>query len=123
MKSMLQRSLGLCGWRERHAGLGREFFAELPPQGKMFSAVKPIGVFVVDDRAFGAEDIMEHGTAPPGMLGGQFLEPVSHRSISGWLRLILEAGAIPAGEPAGAALGQPKALNGGVHGSASGFGR
>jgi len=103
--------------------LGGELFAELAAQGKLFFPIKPFGVFVVDDRAFGAEDIMEHGTAPSGMLGGQFLEPGAHRSIGGWLRLILEAGAIPAGEAAGAALGQPKTLNGGVHGSASGFGR
>lgn len=57
------------------------------------------------------------------MLRDEFFEPVSHWSIGGGLRLMLEAGTVPAAEPAGATLGQPKALNGGVHGRASGFGR
>ncbi len=103
--------------------MGGEFFAELPPQGKLFFTVQPLGVFVVDDRAFGAEHIMEHGTAPAGMLGGQFLEPISHRGIGRGLRLILQAGTVPAREAAGAPLRQPKALNSGMHGRTSGFGR
>lgn len=114
---------GARGCWQRHAGVGGEFFPELPAQGELFFAIKSFGVLVVDDRAFGTEHIMEHGTAPAGMLGGQFLESVAHRGISGGLRLILQAGTIPAGEAAGAPLGQPKTLNGGVHGSASSFGR
>ena len=115
--------VGAGGWRERHAGVGGEFFAELPAQGKLFLAVESFGVLVVDDGPFGTEDIVKHRTAPARMLGGQFFEPLAHGGISGGLRLVLETGAIPTGEPAGAPLGQPKALNGGVHGSASGFGR
>lgn len=61
--------VGPGGWRQRHAGVGWKFFPELAAQGKVFFAVESFGVFVVDDRAFGAEDIMEHGTTPARMLG------------------------------------------------------
>lgn len=97
--------LGPGGRGYGHAGLGGEFFAELPAQGKLFGAVEPLGAFMVDDQAFGTEDIVEHRTAPARMLGREGFEPFAHRRIVGRLRLILEAGAIPAREATGAALG------------------
>jgi len=100
-----------------------QLLSDVVGQADTFFPIEPLCAFMVDDGAFGAQHIMEHGAAPTRMFGRQLLESVTLGRVVFGLGLVLQAGTVPAGEAAGATLGQPKALDSGSHGGAASFGR
>ncbi len=90
--------------RERHAGSGGQFFAVLATQGELLLTVEPFGAFMILHQAFGVQHVMEQRTTPARMQGGEFLEALAQGGIVRGPWLILQAGAIPTSEAAGAAL-------------------
>lgn len=50
--------------RDGHTGHGRQLLAAFATQREAFLAIKALGAFVVEDEAFGAQHVVEDGSAP-----------------------------------------------------------
>jgi len=81
----------------------------LAAQRETFLAVEALGALVILDETLGFEDIVQDRRAPARLERGPMPEPLAQRGVIASERLMLERGAVPAGEAAEAALGEPKA--------------
>ena len=64
MKSIDQRSLGRSRLRQRDASQGGQLLSTFTAQREAFLALDASGALVVDDEAFGLEDIVQDRSAP-----------------------------------------------------------
>jgi len=95
--------------RQRNPSDGREFAAVLATQGETLLAIEPFGALVVLDEPLGFEDIVEDRRTPARFERRPMPQALAQRAIIAPRGLMLETGAVPAGEAAEAALGEPKA--------------
>jgi len=98
------------GWlRQRHACESGQLPAAFAAQREALLAVKTLGALVILDETLGLEDIVQDGRTPAWLESGPMAEALPQSRIVMRCGLILERGAVPAGEAAEAALGKPKA--------------
>jgi hypothetical protein len=56
--------IGSGGHKQGNASQPREFTTQLATQGETFLTVDALGALVIDDQAFGFEDIVKNRSAP-----------------------------------------------------------
>jgi hypothetical protein len=114
--------IGSLGHGERHAGHRRPFPAALAPQGESFLAIETLGASVIDDETFGFEHIVKDRGTPARLERRPVAQTFAQSRVVAALGPILQGRAVPSGQSAKAASGEPKAREDFVHDGASRFG-
>lgn len=71
---------GPTGWFDGHIKGGRALF--LQPHPKPFFPIEPVDTLSVDRPALPPQQVVERGTAVPGMGPGQFAKTRTQRAIA-----------------------------------------
>ena len=112
--------IGSSGHGEWHAGHRRQFPAALAPQGESFLTIEALGAFVIDDETFGFEHRVQDGSTPARLASRPVAQTLG--CVLATLGPVLQERAVPSGQSAEAAGGEPKAREDFVPDGASRFG-
>jgi hypothetical protein len=84
-------------------------------QGESFLAIEALGAFVIDDETFGFEHIVKDRGTPTWLERRPGAQAFAQSRVVATLGPVLEARAVPSGQSAETAGGEPKAREDFVH--------